>query len=226
MGTLASGFCPNTYQEMATGFAAKMSVTFPDTFSGVEISPTAPADTTKAWMKIDGLGRPYRIYIFAQGAWIALHPQVPGSIMIWIDALPDFDTFDGGDNNAIISAMSGAMWREVTELRGRFPIGVGTPPGGSAIAVGGTGGAIESEVTLTEANLPEHTHECSGSEGGASGTGFNFFDGDQSSSDPPPDPLDLETEAAGEGEPFTVPTLPPYSGVYFLQRTDRLFYVG
>jgi len=228
-GVLASGFCPATYQEMVNGFSAVQTVTFPSAFTGVWVSPTAPSDTTLAWQKVDSLGRPEHLYVFASGAWISKHPLVPGTIIIWDQALPTFTTFDGGDASPL-SVMSGPMWEEVTALRARFPLGAGTlPVSGTVVAVTDTGGLEKEDITLTLPNIPPHTHTAKGSHN-ATGTGNNFFAVDRSSVDPPPDPETLVTESAGgtsgAAVPIPVSHLPPYYGVFFLRRTSRQFFVG
>src|SRR6478609_2547918 len=120
-GVLPSGFCPSSYQEMANGFAAIYSVILSQgTGINVIASSTKPGDTTAVWLQLDSLGRPVRFYYFSSGAWLSLHPMVPGATMIWTTALPNFATFDGGDANPI-SPVSGPMWEEVTELRARMP---------------------------------------------------------------------------------------------------------
>jgi len=215
---------------MLVGFSAVQTVNFPTSFTGIWISPTAPSDITMAWLKIDATGNPIQLYVFANGAWIARHPQVPGSIMIWDGALPNFTTFDGGDGNAL-SVMSGPMWEEVTALRAKFPLGVGTlPVSGTVVNVTDTGGTEKEDITLTLPNIPPHAHTCKGSTGDAPGSGNNFFAVDRSSSDPPPSPVDIDTEqaggTAGAAVPIPITHMPPYYGVYFLRRTTRLYYVG
>jgi hypothetical protein len=229
-GVLASGFCPATLQDMLNGFSAVQTVTFPGSFTGVWVSPTAPSDTTLAWQKLDSLGRPVGLYAFASGAWLSRHPMVPGSIMLWDGALPNFTTFDGGDGSAL-SVQSGPTWEECTNLRAKFPLGVGTlPVSGTVVNVTNTGGTEKEDITLTVPNLPPHLHTCKGSTGDAPGSGSNFFAVDRSATDPPPSPVDIDTEntggTSGAAVPIPVTHMPPYMGVYFLRRTTRLFYTG
>lgn len=220
VGNLPSGFCPSTYQEMANGFGAVMSVILAQG-TGVQIvaSSTKPSDTTAVWLQLDSLGRPVRFYYFASGAWLSMHPMVPGATILWTTTLPDFTTFDGGDANPL-SAISGPMWEEVTALRAAFPIGVGTLPSGTVVAVGGTGG--EEEVTLVRANLPSadlsvvtpvFKLKTGGDTGGG---GQDIWTRNEGSTHTP------ETEEMGDDEPHN--NMPPYVGVYFLRRTARLYY--
>ncbi len=251
---IPSGFCPSDYQSMWNMFAQHGFVSIVDSVSQLIVSATKPTDTTKAWLQLDSLGRPVRLYWFAQGAWLSLHPQVPGSTMIWTTALPDFTTFDGGDANAL-SALSGPMWEEVVALRAKFPVGVGTwpaPPAGTgaSLAVGDTGGEQLHVLTAAEGVDLNHIHTV-GRAGAPLGSGTH------------PDAQDgfyltgtsLKTGSAheiqgnnggggtsnvedltgdwfvtsGVNTPvgFTVAghnTLPPYVAVYYLRRTQRTFY--
>jgi microcystin-dependent protein len=234
-GQLPNGFCPSTYQDMVNGFSAVQTVTFPNTFTGITVSSTTPADQTQAWLQLDSLGRPVRLYYFASGAWISMHPAVPGTTIIWTTTLPTFSTFDGGDANPL-SAISGPMWEEVTALRAVFPIGVGTLPSGTAIAVGGTGG--NEKVTLDATNMPAHNHQLyvgasDGSVGGIraalqtvdtphSGTDAAYQTSDGSGGS------NYVKNSYGDagGASVAHDNVPPYVGVYYLRRTNRLFYVA
>lgn len=220
-GTLDSGFCPATLQEMLVGFSAKQSVTFPDTFAGVTMSSTKPVDTTQAWYQLDSLGRPVRLYTFAQGAWLSLHPCVPGFTMIWTSALPNFNTFDGGDANAL-SPISGPMWEVVTALAARVPLGAGTLPiSTTVVAIGDTGG--EEKHVITTAELPIHNHPRN-----------NENKTEIATLTVPGDTIDTNFGTTQNGKTTGITgntggdqahqNMPPYLGVAFLRRTARLFY--
>lgn len=233
-GTLPSGACPATYQEMLNLFSANQTVPFPSTFTGVILSSTAPSDTTKAWFQLDSFGRPVRLYAFASGAWLSLHPCVPGFTMIWTTTLPTMTTFDGGDANPV-SAISGPMWEEVVSLRAAFPLGAGTLPSGTVVAAGGTGG-VET-VTLGSTNVPAHNHDLwvGSSDGTASGvrealqTVDNPHGGTAAKyalSDGVTGHNNYVQSEGGDGSGAAVAhtNMPPYVGVFFLRRTNRLFY--
>lgn len=227
---LPQGFCPNNYQDILAQFASLMTVTFPNTFSGVTASTSPPTDTTQAWFQLDSLGRPTRLYYFAQGKWLSLHPQVPGSVMIWPVALPDFTVFDGGDASAP-SAVSGPMWQQAQDssgnviLAGQFPVGVGTlQPSGTAVGIGATGG--EDVHTLTTSEIPVHQHFLSGHFRELTADAASDADGGvvgyTAGAAVPPLPVVQPTDNVGGGQSHN--NLPPYFAVYFLQRTNRLFY--
>lgn len=236
---LPQGFCPTDYQDMLNLFSQNQTVIFPDTFEGLVVSSTAPVDTTRVWLQLDSLGRQVRIYSFSTGAWLSLHPLIPGITILWSGALPDFTTFDGGDANPI-SAISGPMWELAAEFAARVPIGVGTLPSTTVVNVGDTGG--EERHTLLPAETPPHSHFVANTDADSgsevpisSGTSIeqSYTPGGnqaytlQGTTTTPT--VGLSSVVGGSGiPPVTSPhnTLPPYVGVYFLRRTARLFYAA
>lgn len=198
----------------------------------IVVSATAPSDHTKKWLKLDSYGRPTRLFIFAGGAWLSLHPLLPGFTMIWTEALPTFTSFDGGDTSGVLSDVSGAMWEEVTDLRAKFPVGAGTLPSGTVLSVDPTTGTAtggEETHLLTTDEIPEHVH------------GPPLLNGYYASfkSDYSADNLGNEglTNQANQqlvgsygstGVNVTTgnahANMPPFFTVYFLRRTARLFY--
>jgi len=222
-GNLPQGYCPASLQDLLNNFSKVQTVTFQQsggsTNGFLQVGTAKPSDTSNPWQQLDSLGRPVRIYVFAQGAWLSLHPLVPGFTMIWTGALPDFTIFDGGDSNAL-SAISGPMWEVVSSLQDNFPVGAG-----GAYGVGATGG--EAAHTLTSAELPALKLRLpfKGTDGflgstdalGDPMTGYGIND------DPTPKSRQLlTTEALGGGGSHN--NLPPYLGVYFVRRTSRLFF--
>lgn len=245
--TLPQGICPATLQEMWNAFAAAGHVTFPSTFSGITRSASKPSDQTQAWLKLDSLGRPVRLYSFASGAWLSLHPTVPGTTIMWINAVPNFTTFDGGDANAL-SSLSGPMWQVAVDLANnpitaKFPIAVGTLPSGLVLNVGDTGG--EEKHTITEAeSVVQSSHQHAVARMRSDHFQLAFPTGGNAHAMPgyapggsgdvtPASQSDYSTFGATTLQTDTVsvpstPTamnnMPPYIAVYFLQRTARLFY--
>lgn len=231
-GTLPQGACPTNYQSLLDLFAQFMSVTFPSSFTGVIVSAAQPTDTSRAWVQLDSNGRFIRLYTFAQGHWLAPHPLVSGFIMIWPFALPDFTTFDGGNSNPA-GPQSGPMWQQAADSAGNlimapgFPLGAGALASGAVINPGSVGG--EESHSLTTPEMPPHTHEMS-QFGKASATGntTGVAQGLVSYGVGAVGPITtLPDSAGGTGAtPVVTPhnNMPPYYGVYFLQRTSRLFY--
>lgn len=240
-GQLPQGFCPSDYQSILNAFSAAQFVSIAGISSGFVVSATPPADHTVGWLQLDSGGNPTRLYFFANGAWLSLHPMQPGFTMLWNQGLPNFQTFDGGDATAApFSTVSGQMWQLMATtldglgtqvMQAQFPVGVGTFAASGAVVVGGAGG--EDKHTLSSAEGPPHTHgeniaenlvvsqnSSVGSNGGfvgVIGLGGTEIQAKTSLGDP------TTTPPQAHAAPHN--TLPPYYGVYFLQRTKRLFYV-
>ena len=244
---LPSGFCPASYQEMWNGFAAAGLVNIPDAVSQMLWQASKPTDNTVTWGQLDSLGRPVRIYKFAQGAWLSLHPSAPGLTMWWFSALPDFTTFDGGDSNPL-SDISGPMWQQAKDSNGNliaamFPIPAGTLPSGTVLSLGATGG--EENHTLTGPETPPHTHFIANTDqittGGATDNPLNANNSVAYRTDNGHDNPDYTLRGTNTaptigktsnfgGDTSTPPvtkghnTMPPYIVGYLLQRTARLYY--
>lgn len=91
------------------------------------------------------------------------------------------------------------------DLRDRFVIGAS-----STRAVGSTGGS--DKVTLTEGNLPAHTHDISGATFTDNGQGGSLFSGGE-------DEIKTGTSvtgATGDGDPISI--MPPYYALAFIMK--------
>lgn len=239
-GIIPQGFCPQGYQDILNMFSSQQTVVLPPSASSLQVSQTKPADTTLPWLQLDSLGRPVRIYLFAQGAWLSLHPDFPGKTIIYTGPLPDFTIFDGGDSNSI-GPYSGAMWQlsntqldgsGTPNLSGRAPMGVGTFPSGATITLNQQLGEDVHNITLKEMFPHQHAENIAvnlavpdggsvrpdgtGAFVGAIGNGgtellSKIVGGDPTTGNPATNSLAHNT-------------LSPVTGVYFLQRTSRLFY--
>lgn len=239
-GQLPTGFCPPDLQSMLNGFSAVQTVTFPSTFTGIVKSATKPTDTTQVWQQLDAMGNPTQIYVFANGAWISRHPLPSGFIMLWLTVLPSFNTFDGGDGNAL-SSISGPMWEVVTDFAARSPMGVGTLPSGAVIAVDATAGEEVHVLTAAEGSAdPNHTHTIGRFGSAASGdtfllTGASTKDGSANRNTGGGAVTDTLANQTGSYAVSSTPnstatpvghnTIHPVLGCYFLRRTARQFYL-
>lgn len=232
--TLPSGFCPADLQSMLNGFSAYQSVTIPVSQGNLIVQATTPTDTTATWLQLDSLGRPVRVYYFASGAWLSKHPLEPGITVIWTTALPNLNTFDGGDAN-VISAISGPMWEVV--LSAKFPLGAGTLPSGAVVAVGATGG--EETHTLVAAEIPAHTHFIASTDSLANDDAVTATDqvarqkqlgGDSGNYKLIKSAVDASlgksSSFGGDGTGVTTghQNMPQYQAVHFLRRSARQFY--
>ncbi len=240
---LPAGACPADYQAMLNLFSAHQSVLIPDSaVGGISVSASKPADQTRPWLQLDAFGRPIRIYQFAQGSWLSLHPLVSGLTQWWFDVLPNFTTFDGGDANPI-SALSGPMWQQAKNSNGvliaaQFPVAAGTLPSTAILAQGAVGGEEKHVLTATEAN---HFHGFGdGTTGGIDGsfcirpwsaavvgTGTHQID---TTVNPQVGPA---ISGGRLGTSDSVPSdvlsdghncMPPFVVGYLLQRTTRLYF--
>lgn len=180
-------------------------------------SVPAPADQGKPWFRLNSDGTPDKWYAYSGGSWIALHPMAVGLISLWEGDITTIATFDGGEA-AAVTATTGPMWEQVTELAARFPLGAGTLPSGSVVAVGGTGG--EENHILVTAEMPVHQHANNPDNNGVfvrkSGGTLNASSG--SGADYVSNPV------ANAGGDMGHNTMPPYYGLHFIRRTARRYY--
>lgn len=163
VGNLPAGFCPtgpDALQQILNAFTQAVIWTMPGTFNGINFGPVRPGpdDTDKPWFRINLDGTPDGLYWYINGQWVRPNPMMPGAIMLWDGALPDFTTFDGGDTNPIGYA-SGPMWAEVTNAQGRSPI----HPGKSDAAHSLTTFLVATKYgdenhPQTVAEMPPHVH--------------------------------------------------------------------
>lgn len=193
------------------------------TFNDGDSTPS-PDNQDKAWMPstFSGSNPPAFVYRFVNGAWIMPHPVAPGIISLYLGTDASIPTFDGGEAGTV-SDTTGPMWERVAAFDARFPVGVGTFPSGTAVAVTGTGGEEKHELLMTE--IPNHDHGVGGKNllsvnatsktvdlefGGADAGGIQAVaeGGDSSNGD--------ATVAHNN--------LPPLIGVFFIRRTARRFY--
>lgn len=239
-GNLPLGFCPSTLQEQLNGFASVMSVTLAlsSGATGIVVSSSKPAATNVLWLQLDPLGRPIRLYWFGQGSWISLHPTVPGLISIWVGTLPDFTTFDGGDANGL-SATSGPMWEVVPDLQGKFPLGAGTLPSGAVVNTGDIAGNDKQPAILDHSHTTGRQRSDTDDKtyliepSSASPTGLTGAIVDRSAPSGAKLEAGLDTltgvftgtsNVNNLPSPNTVTVMPPYLGINFIRRTQRLYY--
>jgi hypothetical protein len=241
--SLPQGFCPASYQEMWNEFAAHGNVVIPNGgLSGISVSATKPTDQSRPWLQLDEFGRPIRLYWFASGSWLSLHPLPSGSTIWWFDTLPNLNTFDGGDASAE-SAVTGPMWRQAKRLDGtliaaQFPIVAGTLPSTTVLANGDVGGEENHVLLPSETNHFHGTGDGSIAVDGqwcirpwsstGVGTGAHSID----TTAPPAVAPVLSSGALGTSDALATSTpsvghntMPLYVVGYLLQRTPlRKFY--
>jgi microcystin-dependent protein len=104
------------------------------------------------------------------------------------------------------------------DLRGRVPLHPGRGPGLSEVRLGDKGGA--ESVTLTEAQLPSHSHPMSApvvKKGKGATAGILHVEGKNTSPVSPP----LTAGPTGGGR--AVPTRPPFAGVNYIIALQGVF---
>lgn len=238
MGTLSSS-CFDSLQSMWVDGVSQMTGTVLDGSLKYIISETAPGadDQDKLWIKLSG-GAPVRQYVYYNGAWVWPHaiPPSDSRLQIYKGSSASIDTLDGGSVGAVGSA-TGPFWEIDTDLSGKFPLGAGTLPSGTAVDSGTTGGS--ETVTLTSEQLPDHEH-----------LGEAYYRAVAGASSPT-DPSGLADDTLHENSGHTTngsynnfnkagvvttstvgttgqahTNMPPYYGVFFLKRTARQYYAG
>ena len=248
-GQLPQGFCPSTFQAMAVAFAAIYSVNVgAQTGINVVVQPGQPSQQNVLWLQTDSLGRPIRFYYYGQGAWLSLHPLVPGLTMWWFQVLPNFTQFDGGDSNAL-GPQSGPMWQQALDVNGnviaaKFPVAAGTLPSGTVLVNGGTGGEEKHILVDAEQTVPStHQHvygradaansreaafaKSTGTDTSPNSTGPLIGYAGSYSEVPLGNQQGVYLETASVAQPQPAAghnTLPCYIVGYLIQRTSRLFY--
>jgi microcystin-dependent protein len=230
VGTLDPALCTATYQELLQSFVDVLTITFPINMSVFFHGDTPPdpsqiTDPPQVWIKTDASNNPIGVFEYVGSQWLMKHPLPPGSIMLYKGTAASIVTFDGGEANGgggAPTTTTGQMWAIVTELSGKFPLGVSNDH-----AEASTGGA--ETVTLDSTEMPAHVHprnEFNDPEGvqTVAGTSPGILSSADSQSrlisstgSAGGDPNDNDTTAAHDN-------MPPYYSLYFIVRTARLYY--
>lgn len=238
MGAFPEGTCFGSEQERANNIAANLIGTLPGTFSTFNYGNSTPAaaDRDKPWIRTNVDGSMDKVYTFYNGAWTALHPMAPGSVIMYEGAEAAIPTFDGGEAGAA-TATTGQMWEKVSQLDAKLPCGPGSFASGRTLAVTGTTGV--EKHTLTESEIPALTHKHASpwiaSTGASDATDFRFGNStetvvgsgrvvDDSANNHSDRVLPLTGAATGGGGGQSHENLPPVYGIFFLRRTARLYY--
>jgi microcystin-dependent protein len=202
-------------------------------------SPTAPtvAYASSLWVQTyDSFGvTANRVFNYqsGDGNWHSRHPVPSGTIVAVTDlAKLGIATINNSSSYAAVAAAlatydgggspgSGAMWEIVTELYGKFPLGIDN--NGVSFPFASVGG--EQNHLLTTAEMPSHSHTqtCDGSaQGGYDNGGArvpkSLFPSAVLALDPAP-----STGLTGGDTPHN--NMPPYYTCYFLRRTARTDYI-
>lgn len=223
--SVPTDYCPSTLQTAWPFLVGLLSAELAGenaTYVKGPTTPASPDDQDKPWLRLNSDGTMDRWYVYHGGVWIARHPFPTGAIIIYDGAEASIDTYDGGEAGTV-TATTGPMWERVTALNARFPLGVGTLPSGTAVAVTNTGG--EEKHTLIEEEIPAHTHALHYTPNHATDNGagpdIEVFR-TATASDPSLSPDSFGGDA--DNETVAHNTMPPYYTVFFLKKTARQFY--
>lgn len=191
------------------------------------ISATEPGPALRAypWTKLNSDGTPEWRYIYANGAWLALHHEPPDTVKMYPGSELSIDTYDGGEAGAV-SATTGPFWERYAVFDAKIPIGPGTLESGAVVAIGGELGAEKHTNTMEE--IPAHAHSIGQSGGNNTQIVFNGGSGVAGSGSSYGSKLFNTDSAGGNASDETVAhnNMPPCRAIWFIRRTARLFRRG
>lgn len=219
--TLPEGACYANEQERLNEFASHVVGELPGNYSAVNYGTSTPAvnDRDKPWYRLNPDGSPDGWYSFFNGSWKRPHTLSTGITTLWTGNAALIDTLDGG-SAGVVTIQSGPFWQIVTALSAKFPLGVGTLLSGAAVAVGATDGEekhalLTAELPTVLGTLKDPFTKLLGtvSSGGTNGenAGGSVARSEMSN-----------VIKGGDGTAHN--NMPPWYGVYFIQRTGRFFY--
>lgn len=225
-GTVPNGTCFDSVSALYNTFVDLTTAYVDGDYSLFNFGDSEPSasDRDKPWIRTIA-GKFDRLYVHFDGGWLSKHP-VPAGVdgasgerRMFVGAVADIDTYDGGTAGAVTDA-SGPFWVRDTNFDAKFPVGIGSTANGTAITEANrTGG--EDEVELTEGNLPPHTHSLRYATRSYRSGSADIGEGKFSSGGNTADGMVI----AGGGQLSTPHNnLPPYYGVYFIKRTGRKYY--
>lgn len=231
--------------------SAKVAAIYAYLAANVEVSlvltqkttPT-PEQRTLPWNRLNSDGTPDRIYNWSgtYNLWVARHPIAPDSLEVitWKGTSGNLATYQGGTSGSVTD-ISGPFWTEDTAFEAKFPLGAGTLPSGTVVAVEATGGVENVQLELAQA--PGHFHGT----GIAESTDANqlvsrtwssaepgqIFGQDWTASPTSSGVVAGTAGTLGTTDPITNgddgtdhTNMPPYIGVLFAKRTARIFFVA
>jgi hypothetical protein len=163
-GTIPAGYCPTSEQNRLNLYASLLSITFPLTAGLFNFGNVVPIPDQQGlpWVRTNSDGTLDKLYVYANGAWLAPHPVPPSSPILFAynGGSGGIASYDGGDGGAIssITTDSGPMW-QIATTDGQAPatdgsnvIGYGQFLLGQSAAYpqGAAGGEINHTLLLPE----------------------------------------------------------------------------
>lgn len=243
-GTLPTDCYPPSADDFQKQILALARAVFPGTTAGVAIGDSPPSDHDMVWARTDASGNLIRFYTWGgYGVWVSPHLDLPSTNIrkIWVGAEADLITFDEGTSDPV-TPTTGPFWTVDHAFDFRTPVGPGTFPSGTALAVNGTMG--EETHALTDQEMPPHRHnlvntDFSTSPEGQHDTGIlggtyikasnsnpsSGFSYDLNGSGTEPS-QGLSAIAGGDADEHVVAhnNIQPSIGAFFIKRTARIYY--
>lgn len=233
---MPAGYCLADLQAFVNLMFSRSYGELPDGDDFFVVSETEPEaeDRDKIWVRLSAAeGYIEGFYKYYNGEWVRPHsvPANSETRQIWKGELADLTTYDGGDSDPAGEA-SGPMWEVDEDFEYRVPVGVGTLPiSGTTIAVGDEVGV--DQVTLAAANIPPLDVKPLDSNGAPTGdltvqktgaiSGVTNYNGDFSGEGSGGVASDVNLKANHGVTPTPISNVQPSLGVYFIQRTSRIF---
>ena len=190
-----------------------------ETYVGVLHAKGAPIPATGKEDVYDGFGNKSALSIGREGQGIEVDGELgPKFAAAIADVIyPVGSLFFSIDNNNPGSRMSGTTWRQVAEGKFIAGVGTGTDKNGAThtTTAEDTDTVGEYKHTLTEAELPAHTHPIKNSSKRGNDDNINYY-GDHGSPSGYPQSSDLLPDNTGGNQPHN--NLPPAYGMYVWER--------
>jgi len=224
---LDTNYCfPGNWNQLLQDMVDKMTGVLAGSVSAYVVSTSVPAavDRDKGWARLSADGYFERLYFYRNGVWSAKHPidALSSERRLWVGSAATLVTHDGG-SAGVVSYTTGPMWEEDESFQARVPLGVGSLPtlGDVTVQSGTTSTSKVGEDAhqLTRAEIPAHSHPLFGEiiEGSLGLAGENIGDDHKVS-------FPGNTGDSPEGTSHN--NLPPFWGVYFIKRTNRVYYTA
>lgn len=238
--TLKSGWCPKTWQDLANVIIGGTQIT-----SLIQVgtwlynygsATPLPENRIFPWLNTDdGLW-----WTFKNGLWTSPRPkceQDPNLRILWMapNGTPESDVWskDGGNGQDPSvnppTIYTGALWEVDHDMDGRVFIGAGNVPGTANPVISpdlsDTGG--EGEHSLTEAEMPPHTHDFQVIAQNSAASGSGALTGGDNNNPNDGEFNGITESTGGSGSPAAVEAhnnLQPYKAGWHLMPTVRIYY--
>lgn len=233
-GSLPNGYCwPASPQQYLNDIMEISRALLPGGMAFYNYGDTVPAVDFQGypWLRTTDM-RWYRY----EGVWLSPNPETSLDVRrLFVGAEADVWSYDGGDGSdpsvTAPTANSGAMWEVDHAYDDRLPFGAS-----ATVPVATNAGS--ASISLTEANLPEHTHKLvsptnQGNDNPVTSTSHIQQDGGVSGGNEnyrltasTTEPSNGVSGLYGTAVPDPIDLRGPVRGTFFIKRTARTNYVA